>query len=69
MLFRSGEAMLAGVQDPDAWFEAAEENVSLMEKERGTEDDDLSLPQKSVGGNFLQWWQADKTAVVIPVRP
>ena len=64
-----GEAMLAGVQDPDAWFEAAEENVSLMEKERGTEDDDLSLPQKSVGGNFLQWWQADKTAVVIPVRP
>ncbi|WP_349386472.1 C13 family peptidase [Alcanivorax sp.] len=63
-----GEAMQVGVNDPDAWFEAVEENVSLMEKEQGIEGDEHSLPQKSVGESFLRWWQADETAVMMPAR-
>ncbi|WP_299127399.1 C13 family peptidase [uncultured Alcanivorax sp.] len=64
-----GEAMAAGVNDPQAWFDAANEKVSLMEKEQGIEGDAHSQPQKSVGGRFLRWWQADKAALVVPGRP
>jgi hypothetical protein len=40
-----------------------------MEKEQGIEGDAHSQPQKSVGGRFLRWWQADKAALVVPGRP
>ena len=63
-----GEVMAAGINDPQAWFEAANEKVSLMEKEQGIEGDAHSQPQKAVGEQFLRWWQADKTALMVPER-
>ena len=63
-----GEVMAAGVNDPQAWFEAANEKVSLMEKEQGIEGDAHSHTQKSVGGRCLRSWQADKGALAVPSR-
>ena len=63
-----GEVMAAGINGPQAWFEAANEKVSLMEKEQGIEGDAHSQPQKAVGEQFLRWWQADKTALMVPER-
>ena len=52
-----GEDMTAGINDPDAWFAAANRNVTRMEEEQGIDGDAHSMPQKAVGGAFVQWWQ------------
>lgn len=51
-----GEALDTGVGDPAAWFAAANERVSEMEKEQGLEEESHSLPQQAVGTRFLDWW-------------
>lgn len=60
-----GEGMSAGINDPDAWFSAAQAKVSRMEDDQGFEEHERSLPQKAVGNNFLRWWQSNDTAVLI----
>lgn len=54
-----GEDMSAGIHDPDAWFAAANDRVTAMEADQGIEDDAHSLPQKSVGQEFVRWWQSE----------
>ena len=56
-----GEGMSAGVNDPDAWFSAAQAKVSRMEEEQGFDEHERSLPQKAVGHSFLGWWQSLET--------
>lgn len=58
-----GEDMSAGIHDPDAWFAAANDRVTAMESEQGIEDDGHSLPQKSVGKEFVRWWQSETLTV------
>ncbi|MCG8392931.1 MAG: hypothetical protein MI745_07600 [Pseudomonadales bacterium] len=52
-----GEDMAAGIHDPEAWFAAADEQVTQMEEEQGIEGDAHSLPKKAVGQVFMEWWQ------------
>ncbi len=54
-----GEDMSAGIHDPDAWFAAANDRVTAMEAEQGVDEEDHSLPQKSVGKAFVSWWQSE----------
>ncbi len=58
-----GEDMSAGIHDPDAWFAAANDRVTAMEKEQGITEEQHSLPQKSVGKGFVRWWQSESLAV------
>ncbi|MCO1335370.1 hypothetical protein MO867_13610 [Microbulbifer sp. OS29] len=52
-----GEALASGAGNPKAWFEAAKLKVIEMEQEQGIEEHAHSLPQYSVGENFLTWWK------------
>ncbi len=54
-----GEDMAAGINDPGAWFAAANRRVTEMEEEQGIDGDAHSLPQKAVGEAFLRWWQGE----------
>ena len=51
--------MAAGINDPGAWFAAANRRVTEMEEEQGIDGDAHSLPQKAVGEAFLRWWQGE----------
>lgn len=51
-----GDALQSGVDTPSAWFQAASRRVTEMEKEQDIEEDEHSLPQHSVGKEFLRWW-------------
>lgn len=55
-----GEDMAAGIDDPDAWFAAANSKVARMEEEQGIEGEAHSMPQKAVGEEFVRWWQGNK---------
>ncbi|MBB3061073.1 hypothetical protein [Microbulbifer rhizosphaerae] len=50
-----GDALDSGAADPAAWFVAANERVTEMEKEQGIEGESHSLPQHAVGPEFLRW--------------
>lgn len=52
-----GGALDTGIDRPAAWFAAANERVTEMEKEQGFEEDAHSLPQRAVGTEFLDWWK------------
>ncbi|WP_444943298.1 C13 family peptidase [Microbulbifer sp. ZKSA006] len=52
-----GEALKQGVDNPKAWFEATKLKVTEMEREQGIRKSRHSLPQYSVGEDFLAWWQ------------
>ncbi len=52
-----GDALEMGTSDPAAWFTAANQRVTEMEKEQDIAADEHSMPQHSVGKQFLQWWQ------------
>ncbi|WP_234995063.1 C13 family peptidase [Microbulbifer donghaiensis] len=51
-----GDALGKGLSDPAAWFTAANQRVTAMEKEQGIEEQSHSLPQYAVGQEFLRWW-------------
>ncbi|SEA20909.1 C13 family peptidase [Microbulbifer marinus] len=51
-----GEALNKGLNDPAAWFAAANRRVTEMEQEQGIEEDAHSLPQHAVGQEFIDWW-------------
>nr|WP_308368618.1 MULTISPECIES: C13 family peptidase [unclassified Microbulbifer] len=50
-----GDALDTSAADPAAWFAAANERVTEMEKEQGIEGESHSLPQHAVGPEFLRW--------------
>jgi len=52
-----GDALDKGAADPAAWFAAANERVTEMEKEQEIEEERHSLPQQAVGTEFLRWWK------------
>ncbi|WP_253868779.1 C13 family peptidase [Microbulbifer sp. THAF38] len=52
-----GNALQHGTKDPKAWFNTANQKVTEMEKEQGIEENSHSLPQHSIGENFLTWWK------------
>ncbi|MCW8126604.1 C13 family peptidase [Microbulbifer halophilus] len=52
-----GDALDKGVDDPAAWFAAADNRVTEMEKEQEIEGESHSLPQHAVGKEFLAWWK------------
>jgi len=51
-----GDALEDGIGDPAAWFAAADQRVTEMEKEQGIEEAAHSLPQAAIGSEFIQWW-------------
>ncbi|WP_299584846.1 C13 family peptidase [uncultured Microbulbifer sp.] len=55
-----GHALLQGIKDPENWFRAANKKVTEMEKEQGIKGNAHSLPQHSVGENFLRWWKGNE---------
>ncbi|BBM01164.1 C13 family peptidase [Microbulbifer sp. GL-2] len=55
-----GDALQQGIKDPKVWFSTANKKVTEMEKEQGIEEDAHSLPQYSIGKNFLTWWKKNK---------
>ncbi len=55
-----GDALQQGIKDPKVWFSTANKKVTEMEKEQGIEKDSHSLPQHSIGENFLTWWKKNK---------
>jgi len=57
-----GTALDEGMSDPAAWFAAANQRVTEMEKEQGIEEDSHSLPQHAIGSEFSQWWRSPVTA-------
>ncbi|MCK7598169.1 caspase family protein [Microbulbifer sp. CAU 1566] len=57
-----GEALGVGVDDPAAWFAAANRRVTEMEKDQGIEENAHSLPQVAIGNAFLAWWQTPANA-------
>lgn len=57
-----GAAMDQGVHNPAAWFAAATQRVTEMEKEQGIEEESHSLPQLAIGSEFSQWWRSPATA-------
>lgn len=63
-----GEDMTAGIHDPDAWFAAANSRVTAMEAEQGIAEDEHSLPQKSVGKEFVSWWQSEALRAPLAVQ-
>ncbi|WP_445360744.1 C13 family peptidase [Microbulbifer sp. EKSA005] len=56
-----GEALNQGIDNPEAWFEMAKLKVTEMEQEQGIKRSRHSLPQYSVGENFLMWWHGKKS--------
>ncbi|WP_444910948.1 C13 family peptidase [Microbulbifer sp. TRSA005] len=57
-----GEALNQGVDNPEAWFEATKLKVTEMEQEQEISRSRHSLPQYSVGEDFLMWWQGKEKA-------